>query len=263
MGFVEIFPSVATLAFVIGSAVVSARLLGLARRTSEVPELLLGGAILCTAVLGYGVLIAGLAIRGAGVLAPDEVPMAAVVLSGAGKLLHDLGVTFFLLFVVYVFRRQTRWAPILASALCALLWGGFAVGASEGSFRGQGIGHAAWYCEYLVIWSYPLWNMIESYRYWGLMRRRATIGLADPLVTNRFLLWGTGSLFTALATWIASLPVLFVDDPARMLELMPSIRIATAATGLVSVTCSLFAFLPPQWYRRRLTAGASLAKPLS
>jgi hypothetical protein len=72
-----------------------------------------------------------------------------------------------------------------------------------------------------------------------------------------FLLWGTGSLFSALATWIASLPVLFVDDPARMLELMPSIRIATAATGLVSRTCSLFAFLPPKCYRRRMATHAS------
>jgi hypothetical protein len=30
----------------------------------------------------------------------------------------------------------------------------------------------------------------ESFRYWRMLRRRLRLGLADPVVTNRFLLWG-------------------------------------------------------------------------
>ena len=37
-----------------------------------------------------------------------------------------------------------------------------------------------------------LWGAAESLRYFSMMRRRAKLGLADPLVTNRFLLWGLG-----------------------------------------------------------------------
>src|SRR5688572_27538959 len=82
LGFVEAFHTLATLAFVGGSAVVAVRLLLLARRTRQEPERLLGAAILCAAVLGYGVLIANLLVRGARPGA--DAPMLGVFLSGAG-----------------------------------------------------------------------------------------------------------------------------------------------------------------------------------
>jgi hypothetical protein len=254
MGFAESFQLVATLAFIAGSALVSIRLLLLASRTHQAPELLLGGAILCTAVLGYGVLIASLVLRGGLSVAPDDVPTIAVAFAAFGRFLHNFGVTLFLLFVVRVFRPGERWAHALLVVLLCLLWGGFAAGAANGTFREDRIGSPGWLCEYVVVWTYALWNTIESYRYWGLMRRRSQIGLADPLVTDRFFLWGTGSLFTVLATWTASIPFLFASDPARILEITPAVRIATAGWGVVSVTCSLFAFLPPAWYVRRFTS---------
>lgn len=260
MGIVDGFHSVATLAFVLGSAVVSVRLLALAYRTREAPEVLLGSALLCTAVLGYGVLIANLVVRGGLQVAPQDVPPLAIVLSGVGKLLHDIGVTLFLFFVVHVFHRRTPWAWALAGALALLLWGGFAVGAAHGSFRMDQVGSSAWFCEYAVIWTYQLWNMIESYRYWGLLRRRVALGLADPLVTNRFFLWGTGSLVSSLAIWAASVPFAFMGDLPRLAEITPAVRIMTAALGLASVGCSLFAFLPPTWYRRRISGGALAAE---
>ena len=34
------------------------------------------------------------------------------------------------------------------------------------------------------------WTALESFRYWNLLRRRVPLGLADPLVANRFFLWG-------------------------------------------------------------------------
>lgn len=252
MGFIEGFHTLATLVFVGGSAVVAVRLLGLARRTGQEPERLLGAAILCAAVLGYGVLIANLLVRGDRPSA--EVPALAVFLSGTGKILHDVGVTLFLVFVVRVFRRDETWAKALAGGMMALLWGGLLVGASNGSFRYElaAVGSRAWWCEYAVIWTYSIWSAIEAYRYWLAMRRRITIGLADPLVANRFFLWGTGSVFTVLATWTASLSYLFVNDLETLVAITPAVRIATAIVGLGSVSCSLFAFLPPAWYRRRI-----------
>ena len=31
------------------------------------------------------------------------------------------------------------------------------------------------------------WAFFESFKYWGAMRKRAALGLGDPIVTNRFL----------------------------------------------------------------------------
>jgi hypothetical protein len=120
------------------------------------------------------------------------------------------------------------------------------------------VGSGAWLCEYGVIWTHQLWNMTESYRYWGLLRRRIALGLADPLVTNRFFLWGTGSLLSSAAIWTASIPYAFMGDLARIADITPVVRIVTAVLGLGSVTCSLFAFLPPAWYRRRISFSASV-----
>jgi hypothetical protein len=156
--------------------------------------------------------------------------------------------------MVYVFRRGATWAYVLAGGGAVLLWGGCLVGIAQGGLRTGGVGSPAWFCEYVVIWTYPVWNAIESFRYYGLMRRRTSLGLADPIVTNRFLLWGTGSVFAALAVWTASIPFAFMSDAPRLLAILPTIQTVTAILGVISVSCSLLAFLPPTWYRRRIMA---------
>jgi hypothetical protein len=255
--FVQSFQLVATGLFVVGSAVVGLRLLWLAHRTGEAPELLLGGAILGTAVLGYGTLIASLLLRGGFTTDPARATNLAAFLTGTGKVCHDAGVTLFLAFVLKVFRPGVRWARGVAGTALLFLWGGVLWGGLHGSFRVEVVGSPAWLCEYAVIWAYPVWMVLESFRYWGLLRRRTALGLADPIVTNRFLLWGTGSLFTALATWVASAPYALAQDSAALAAITPAVRVITAAAGVVSVGCSYLAFVPPAWYLRRMRAGAA------
>jgi hypothetical protein len=253
----------ATLVFVVGSAVVGLRLVWLAHRTRELPELLLGGAILASAVLGYGVLIAAMIVRG-GVMAadPESVPGLAVALSATGKIVHNLGVTCFFFFLLQVFRRDDRWARALTGFAMLLLWGGLVWGAANGAFRVERVGSPAWLCEYLVIWTYPIWLAVESFRYWAMMRRRQALGFADPLVTNRFALWGIGSVCTGLAIWSASVPFFLIDDLALSRRVEPLVHIVTAAAGLASVSCSYLAFLPPAWYARRISAQMQSGAPL-
>jgi hypothetical protein len=260
MGFVDTFHSVATLAFIVGSALVGLRLLVLSARTRRAPEFLLGNAILLTAVLGYGLLIACWIVRGAAsTTSPDGATPLSMFLFGAGQIFHDLGVTFFLLFVVHTFRRGDRRAWAFAGLLLALLWGGLAVNIAKGHLRSDPVGSASWFAEHGVIWGYALWNVVESYRYWLMMRRRSRVGIVEPMVTNRFFLWGTSSVCTCLAVWIASLPYLYMSDPARLDAITPAVRVATALVGLVSVSCALLAFVPPAWYRRLIVAGAPQA----
>lgn len=242
---------VATLAFVLASALVSIRLLALARRTGQRPERLLGLGILGTAVLGYGLLIAAAVLRGGtGTEATSGLERG---LQAAGSLLHDAGVSMVLLFVRTVFRPDARWARGLAAAALLLLWGGHLGWELGNGYRSTLPGNAFWWMRYAVIWSYPLWTMAESYRYYGLLRRRSALGLADPLVTNRFLLWGSASLGTALATWTASLPYLLIDRPALAAAWGPAIQVATATLGIATVTLYGLTFFAPAWYRRWVT----------
>src|SRR5690606_7636084 len=254
-GFVQSYSLFATVAFVLASAVVAGRLLALARRTRRRPELLRGLGILGTAVLGYGLLIAAGVLRGGvGTEAADGVQHA---LQAAGAILHDLGVSMIVLFVLTVFRPSERWARALAAAALLALWGGHAGWELANGYRSTAPGNAFWWLRYAVIWSYPLWTMVESYRYYGLLRRRRALGLADPLVTNRFWLWGSASLGTALAVWTASLPYLLVDRPAAAAAWGPVIQVATATFGIATVTLYGLTFFAPAWYRRRIAAGAT------
>jgi hypothetical protein len=252
--------TIATLLFVAGSALVGVRLLLLAHRTRQSPELLLGGAILGTAVLGYGSLIASLVLRGGPNVASSTttaIPPLAVALTAAGKILHDTGVSLFLVFVMTVFRPGSRPVRAVFVFVMALLWGGLLLGALQGSFRLERVGSAAWLCEYLVIWTYPLWMMGESYRYWAMLRRRSALGLSDPVVTHRFWLWGTGSLFTTLAIWTASVPYALVGRPDLLEATTPAVRMVTALAGVLSISCSYLAFLPPARYVRRVRSRAA------
>jgi hypothetical protein len=175
--WIQSYHLAATLAFVAISAVVAIRMLLLARRTGQRPELLLGLGVLGTAVLGYGCLIAGGIVRGVE-RATAETPLERTLQAG-GTLLHDFGVSMMVLFVLAVFRAKERWAVGLAATMLAALWAGAIGWEIENGFRYTGSGNGFWWLRYAVIWSYPLWTMTESLRYYALMRRRAAIGLAD------------------------------------------------------------------------------------
>ena len=250
---VESYALAATLLFVLVSAAVAIRLLLLSRSTRCTPELYLGLGILGTAVLGYGTMIAAQILRGT--TNPIATSFAERAVQAAGEILHDGGVSMMIAFVVSVFRPRERWARALAATALAALWGGNLGWQLENGFRSAGVGNGFWWMRYAVIWTYPLWTMIESYRYYALMRRRLALGLADPLVANRFFLWGTGSLGTALAIWISSLSFFLIARPERLLAWAPSIEVATATVGVATVALFYLTFLPPGWYRRWVAPG--------
>jgi hypothetical protein len=252
---IQSYAALCTFVFVAISAWVSLRLLLLARRTGCKPELYLGLGILGTAVLGYGVLIAGTLMRPPGAL--EATGWLERSLQGVGQILHDAGVTMVILFVRTVFRPHERWARTLAAGMLVTLWGGHVLWELGNQFRSAGPGNVFWFLRYAVIWSYPLWTTIESYRYYARMRRRLAIGLADPLLVNRFFLWGTGALGTGLATWTSSLPFLLVGRPEALLAWLAPIQVATASIGVATVIVYLLTFLPPAAYRRWLTRAQS------
>ena len=242
-----------TLAFVLVSLVIGVRLVLLSRRTGQRPELLLGLGILGTAVLGYGPLIVSMIIRGP---ENENVTPMALGLTALGKFLHNAGLTLVLYFVLTVFRPDDGRARALFLGAMAVLWTGMiGLGVTTG-YRDPLERNLFWWLEYAIIWTYPLWGAFESFRYHRLMRKRQRLGLADPIVANRFLLWGLASLGTFAATWLASWPMVLAD-PRSVAHLQTFNYLATAAVGIATVTVYSLAFLPPAGYRRWVAAKAA------
>ena len=78
------------------------------------------------------------------------------------------------------------------------------------------------------------------------MRRRVRIGIGDPLVANRFLLWGIGTLATLLVA------LLYIGMQLRGHYELPASLIGVSSTlVLASAIAEWLAFLPPRSYRER------------
>lgn len=243
---------VSTAAFSVVATVVAIRLVALGRRTHRIPECTLGLAIGLTGGLGYGILMVGMIGRRAA--GWDDAPEFYTWVIGLGWVLHHLGVSFMLDFVRRVFRPGERWAGLLQAGLCAILWGGWLMNVIQGELVASRPGFYYW-ISFAVIGSYPLWTAAEALHYWNMMRKRVALGLADPLVTNRFLLWAIASLGTMASIWTVQLPTLLgyeILTPAA--EHITSITmIATAVLGIVTICTYWLTFFPPAWYRARFS----------
>ena len=106
---------------------------------------------------------------------------------------------------------------------------------------------------------------VESFRYWLMLRRRLRLGLADPVVTNRFLLWAvfaTGSTLNYVADlasrslyWWAYGTVQPV--PAHLAAMVGPTIIVTMILGAVSAVTLFLTFFPTPAYRRWIEARSS------
>lgn len=256
---------VSTAAFAVIALVVSARLIRLSFRSGQAPERLMGLGILGTAVLGYAFMMVGL-IAGRSAADGGEPSAPFVAITALGWIFHNVGVLCMLRFIIVVFRPDDRVAKAVAVVMSIVLWLGWLGYAWQGNMA-TGLPDGPYWIAFTVIGSYPLWNAAESFRYHRLMRRRLALGLADPLVTDRFRLWALASLCAAASIWIVNLPSLLGVEPGsrRAEELMAICMLFTSAFGIATVSIYWLTFLPPRWYRRlfdeRDAAAASARTP--
>jgi hypothetical protein len=98
-----------------------------------------------------------------------------------------------------------------------------------------------------------LWSAVESALQFRMAVRRQALGLADPLVASRFLLFAVyGLAATAILLANAAAVVFGFNLATSLVVLAPS-----ALLGLVSSAAIYFAFLPPRWYLARLRSPAA------
>lgn len=231
---------------IVADAAVGLRLIGLALRTRQLPELAIGSAFLLMGGIGYPLTFA--ARNGLG--GPENL-QAMLALAFA---VQNLGCLAMAVATWRTFRPDDPRAMAacgLVGALMAVGWGGQLV---TGAFSPTpGVSGLYWFDFAGRILPFA-WGSAEAWRYYGMQRRRLALGLADPVVTDRFRLWALSASGVTAAFLLFLAAALARVDVAHSLWLAVGIVTGSALSGV----CFWLAFLPPRFYLRRFgTAGTA------
>jgi hypothetical protein len=212
----------------------SVRLLMLAARTRRSPELLLGLSI-ALPLVGYTFGVGGAAI-GAGVPSRWVAEVAGTFC--------DLGFVSTVGFVWIVFRRQETWAKALALTI-TLAFAAMPFINHYVAWEG-GVPSALVVRSVLRTVCYS-WAAVESLRYARMMRRRVQFGLAEPIVADRFRLWG-------LVHVCLSLMIVLIMAGVKLhlggAEFARFFTFSGFSIGLIASIPLILSFFPPERYAR-------------
>jgi hypothetical protein len=246
----DLFVGLSSLIFVVVGTAVGMRILLRARADRSLPELAIGIALVSFAGITQTFSIARVALE-------DRMgPGATIALQLGATAGSSLALLGLYVFTWRVFRPDARWAVLLFAGGSALgLWAGAAMAAV--SFYAVGVPPVltgGWIA--LSALSYAIcfgWGAVESLLYHGRLRLRLRLGLADPLLVNRFLLWGSAcSIAFAIDVALMALAIQHVD-----FNHAPLPKLLVSASGLVNAVAWYLGFTPPAWYVRWARAGAA------
>lgn len=211
---------------------VSARLLRLAVRTRRSPELFLG---LSTSLplIGYMFGFLGAAV-GRGTPARWVTEVAGTVC--------DLGFIATIGFVWVVFRRGDRWAKVLAMLVTLGL---LATPLINHYVPWEGGVPSAMVPRTILRTLCYGWAAFESLHYARLMSRRVRFGLAEPLIANRFYLWGLAHVCFAFMLLLVMAGVELHFSGADFARLC---TFSGLSLGLLATLPLTLSFFPPERY---------------
>jgi len=226
-------------ALLLTSFAVGFRLLWLGSRTRQLPELMIGGAFIFAGGIPGLLIVMAADASGAPTTAHGGLLAAASV-----SLL--LGASMLTFFTWRVFRATERWGALLFGCIVA----GLAVGHLGNALSATGSAGTlapgfTWIGVLFRIAAYT-WAVAEAAREHLAARRRCAIGLTDPLVANRMLLWAIG-LGAVLAIWIHEAATLAAGGG----QAASFSYLVVAVLGFVCAGTLWLAFFPPVFYRRR------------
>ncbi len=247
----QIILGISQLAYLAAMVTLGVRLALLARRTRQLPEALLSAHFLLCCTLGYALQGSGYALA----IEPEASHALVSTLLYVGNGASLLGVTAVLVFNYRVFRRATRLGRGLLAASVALLVVGYVGGAASGSFRhGRPEGFWFWllYAAFTVA---SLWTLAEPLLYFAALRKRMLLGLAEPIVVDRFLLWGVGSVARFAMLAIGAFAMLQLTGTASDLAAVAAPTFLASGLAGIGVAVSYgLAFFPPRAYRSAVAA---------
>ena len=253
----EVFGGIVGISHLLLTLIIGIRLLRLSRRLPEGPEIWLALYFLVAAFLGMGLsYLVYMSWADAALKLPAqmEIVLHAVYLFGTTS-----GMACLYVFTWRTFRADELWARLLVLAVVVTMVAGYVgIGFLDG-FRIRLIPSFAHWITWAARTSVFLWLFIESFRYWRLLRRRLRLGLADPLVANRFLLWSifagatllTGLIDPLSRVWYITLAgggEVWTPEVGRPIVLA-MVPLSSALNMLVMVTLYL-TFFPTRGFRR-------------
>jgi hypothetical protein len=224
--------------------IVGSRLLVLSRRTHESPEFLLGGAFVTSGV--------GLLLYMVPYIEAFESLWTPFVF--AGRVAFIPVSIWIAMFTRCVFRPTESWATWLVWCIPAIHVIGVCGSAATGDWEGFYVGNGWFWLEWTGYTLPVAWSGFEALSSYGPARRRQRLGLCDPIVSNRILLWG---LFGVLQVCLSGV-VVFQYEAFEEAEVFTEgwDRIY-GAVSITSVVMILLAFFPPAFYRRWIEAGVA------
>jgi hypothetical protein len=245
--FLESFVGAGFLAFALASSVVGARLLLLWRRTRELPELLIGLGVLGIGPVGFGFITVGeLCVAGA--------PGIARILIGTGLAAMSLGSGAKYVFNWRVYHPRDPGLRAMVAIACLLLAACLVWEYSATGFRTLVRPGPSYFLRLGLQVGCLLWGSAEALRYWDRMRRRVRLQLADPVVANRFLLWGFGAGAAGVGSAVGAFMQWWTQLPPTEL---PWVMLSSSLHGLAAAIAMWLAFVPNARYTRWIRARAA------
>lgn len=254
-GSTGIFAGIAQTIYLLTAFGVGGLMLVRARRSGDPHQRLLGWHLILAMGVGYLLLSIAVATLELGI-AMD--PMLRGSFVGLGNLATCAGLLATLIFTRNVFRPESAGARAVVWILSGMMAVGFAVYGLTGGFPGAR--YESWGAGTMLagIIGTNLWVSWEPLRYHLLMRRRLKLGLADPVVVDRFLLWGVGSAsrLVLVVFGVGSALIVRHLEPATALAYSKLVLAGTSACGLAASVAYWLAFHPSpaylRWVERRL-----------
>ena len=222
--------------------IVGFRLLALGRRTRQQPELLMGLGLLLVAVLGGPLAFVGR------LPALVSTPLGDGLFA-AGLATTQTGIALFCVFNWLVFRRDSLWATlllVLAVGALGVEWLGLLHASARGTTMEEILPHTRpWGVAIVSTLALAFaWTGCEAWAYHRRLHRQLALGLGDPVVANRMLLWAAAGFATVLMCGAIAACMLAGLAPLR--HALP--LAAIALSSLCASTCWLLAFFPPASY---------------
>lgn len=242
------------LAFVIGL-----RLVERARRPESGPEIWLAVYFLVGACLGGGVSIAVYSSLGGEGF--DFTTRMESLLVATYVLCNGIAGASIYLFTWQAFRAGSRVARIAVGLALATVAACYVMNWLGGEFVVTVIPGPAHWIERSVFLGGFAWMTSEALHYWAMQRRRLRLGLADPVLCNRFLLWGVWATATGLlglSELVARIAYVWTTGEREVVVVeaaMPIIVVTVAFTSLVGVVAAAalwLTFFPAPGYLRWL-----------
>lgn len=179
-------------------------------------------------------------------------PLAGTPLGNAAEIACRFAIaglaTAMLLFTREVFRNGSRAATVFCSTAFLAMWGSIVAGGISGDWAGNRTDTAWVWIESVTQLCIFAWTFAEPAALYRNMRRRAQIGLGNPILANRILLWSIygGGFTLSQVLWVCVLSI--YDD-------VTALGVLIAGASIVGQFAVALAFFPPARYLDWLRSG--------